>query len=107
MIRELRAWNASRVGEGKLPVDIGIGLNTDNVVSGNIGSKKRMDYTIIGSQVNLAARLCDEAKGGQILLSQRVYAAVEELVEAEPVGDLTLKGLHRPVAVYNVLRFKA
>jgi adenylate cyclase len=57
MIRELWTWNKQRVTEGKLPVDIGIGLNTDNVVSGTIGSKKRMDYTIIGDGVNLAARL--------------------------------------------------
>ena len=48
MLRELSAWNHTRILSGKLPVDIGIGLNTDNVVSGNIGSKKRMDYTIIG-----------------------------------------------------------
>ncbi|MBP8898527.1 MAG: GAF domain-containing protein, partial [Sulfuritalea sp.] len=57
MIRELWNWNKQRINEGKLPVDIGIGLNTDNVVSGTIGSKKRMDYTIIGDGVNLAARL--------------------------------------------------
>ncbi len=74
---------------------------------GKIGFEGRFDYGAIGIVTNLAARLCDEARGGQIRLSQRVYAQVEELVEAEPVGELTLKGFHRPVSAYTVLRLKA
>ncbi len=55
---------------------------------------------------NLASRLCDEAGPGQILVSQRVYAAMEERVEAEPVGELPLKGLHRPVPAFNITGLK-
>ncbi len=84
----------------------GVGIALGYATLGKIGFEGRFDYGAIGTVTNLASRLCDEAKGGQILISQRVYTAVEELLEAEPVGDFTLKGLLRPVAVYNVLRLK-
>jgi len=85
-------------------LDFGVGIALGYATLGKIGFEGRFDYGAIGTVTNLASRLCDEAQGGQILISQRVYTAVEELLEAEPVGDVTLKGLHRPVAVYNVLR---
>ena len=85
----------------------GVGIAQGYATLGKIGFEGRFDYGAIGTVTNLASRLCDEAKGGQILLSQRVYAAVEELVEAEPVGEVALKGFHRPEAVFNVLRLKA
>lgn len=69
---------------------------------GRIGFEGRFDYGAVGTVVNLAARLCAEAKGGQVLVSQRVYAAVENLVDATPVGELTLKGLSRPIRAYEV-----
>ena len=75
MISDLRNWNVKRADEGKLPVDMGIGLNTDIVVSGNIGSPKRMDYTMIGDGVNLAARLESACKqyNARILISENTY----------------------------------
>jgi class 3 adenylate cyclase len=60
-------------------------------------------YTAIGTVANLAARLCAEARDGQILVSQRIAAAVENVVALEEVGSLALKGLSRPVAVFNVV----
>jgi len=62
-----------------------------------------MDYTAIGTVTNLAARLCGEAKDGQILLSRRVAMAVEDTATLEEIGDLSLKGLSQAVVVYNVV----
>lgn len=71
-----------------------------------IGFEGRVDYGAIGPVTNLASRLCDQAQGGQILISQRVYAAVEELVEAELAGDLSFKGFHKPVPTFNVVELR-
>ena len=73
---------------------------------GKIGFEGRFDYAAIGTVTNLASRLCDEASAGQILISQRVYAMVEELVEAEPSGELPLKGFGKPVPTFNVVGLK-
>jgi class 3 adenylate cyclase len=73
---------------------------------GKIGFEGRFDYAAIGTVTNLAARLCDEAKGNQILVSQRIYSAVEALVEAEAVGELSLKGFSRPILGYNITALK-
>jgi class 3 adenylate cyclase len=81
----------------------GIGIALGYATIGQIGFPGRFDYGVIGSVVNLASRLCDAAAPGQILMSQRVYADVESLVGAEPVGDLTLKGYQRPVPAYNAV----
>jgi class 3 adenylate cyclase/CheY-like chemotaxis protein len=87
-------------------LDFGVGIAQGYATLGAIGFEGRWEYGAIGSVPNLAARLCGEAKPGEILVSQRVAGGVEELVEAESVGDLTLKGFHRPVAAYKVLRLK-
>jgi class 3 adenylate cyclase/CheY-like chemotaxis protein len=80
----------------------GVGIATGYATLGVIGFEGRHDYGVIGSAVNLAARLCAEAQPGQILVSKRAYQAAGEAVEAEEVGKLELKGFHAPVPAYNV-----
>ncbi len=80
----------------------GIGVAQGYATLGRIGFEERVDYTAIGTVTNLAARLCAEARDGQILLSKRVAAAVEGNVALEEIGNLALKGLSQAVAVYNV-----
>jgi len=84
----------------------GVGIAQGFATLGRIGFEGRFDYAAIGTVTNLASRLCDKAQDGQVLISQRVYLAVEELVEVEPLGALFLKGLHRSVNVYNILCLK-
>ncbi len=80
-----------------------VGIASGYATLGAIGFEGRRDYGAIGPVTNLAARLCAEAGAGQILVSQRVFGKIEEEVEAEPLGDLSLKGIHRPVGVYNIV----
>jgi adenylate cyclase len=87
-------------------LDFGVGIAQGYATIGGIGFEGRWDYGAIGSVTNLAARLCGEAKPSQILVSQRLLGTVEELVEVEPAGELTLKGFHRPITAHNVLRLR-
>jgi len=107
MIRELQAWNAGRAKTGGLPVDIGIGLNTDTVVSGNIGSPKRMDYTVMGDGVNLASRLESACKqyGARILISDNTYRALKGTYRVRDIDDVVVKGKTEPARVYEVLDY--
>jgi adenylate cyclase len=84
----------------------GVGIAQGYATIGAIGFEGRWEYGAIGSVPNLAARLCGEAKPAEILVTQRLLGVVEEWVEAEAAGELTLKGFHRPVAAYNILRLK-
>ena len=87
-------------------LDFGVGIAQGYATIGAIGFEGRWDDGAIGTVTNLAARLCGEAKPGQILIPQRFLATVEDLLEVESVGDITLKGFHRPVAAYNVVRLR-
>jgi adenylate cyclase len=80
----------------------GVGIAQGHATLGLIGFVGRSDYTAIGTVTNAAARLCAEAEPGQILISQRVYAGAEELIVADPVGELTLRGFARPMRAYNI-----
>jgi adenylate cyclase len=107
MVNELRVWNAERARNGKKPIEIGVGLNTDNVVSGNIGSPRRMDYTIIGDGVNLASRLERACKqfGSTILLSEMTYRRLKGSYRMREVDRVIVKGKTEAVAVYEVLDY--
>jgi adenylate cyclase len=94
----LRSWRRHGFDLG-----FGVGISQGYATLGQIGFAERMDYTAIGTVCNLAARLCGEAKDGQILISRRVAVAVEDAVRLEELGELSLRGLSQPVAVYNVV----
>jgi adenylate cyclase len=107
MIRSLQEWNESRLAHGKKPVDMGIGLNTDVVVSGNIGSSRRMDYTMIGDGVNLAARLESACKqySARILISENTYHKLRGTYRIREIDRVIVKGKTEPVAIYEVLDY--
>lgn len=107
MMTDLKVFNDKRSTEGKMPIDHGMGINTDSIVSGNIGSPKRMDYTVIGDGVNLAARIESACKqyGAHILISEFTYNAVKATYRTRQVDYVIVKGKTEPVGVYEVLDF--
>ena len=107
MITDLWEWNITRVAQGLVPIDHGVGLNTGLVVSGNIGSPKRMDYTMIGDGVNLAARLESACKqySARILISEFTKAKLRGTYRLRDVDLVVVKGKTEPVGVYEVLDY--
>lgn len=89
-------------GEGKPVFSVGMGINTGDVILGNIGSKHKMDYTVIGDNVNLAARLYANAKGGQILISQSTFEEVKHILEVNKLEPIMVKGKSQPVDIYEI-----
>jgi class 3 adenylate cyclase len=101
-VRELTVrWR--KLGYG---LDCGMGLAQGHATLGAIGFEGRWDYGAIGTVTNLAARLCGEAKPGQILVSRHLLGTAKDLVEAEAVGELSLKGFQRSITAYNILRLR-
>jgi adenylate cyclase len=94
------AWKASRPGFGNLQIRIGI--NTGEVVAGNIGSQTRMDYTVIGDNVNLASRIESTGRAGEVHVSEAVYEAVQDHVDATSLGPMKVKNRVQPVEVYVI-----
>ena len=84
--------------------EIGIGINTGNCIVGNVGAEKRMDYTVIGDSVNIAARLQQMAKGGEIIIGEKTYHQFQGRFRAEEKGEIFVKNKTEPVICYNVLR---
>jgi len=103
MLASLRAFNDRRVKHGKEPIEIGIGVNTDEVLSGNIGSAKRMDYTVIGDGVNLAARLesANKTYGTHVLVSEFTVGELKDEFTLREVDRITVKGKSKPVGIYE------
>lgn len=98
--KELEAYNAAFPEEE--PIHIGIGIVMGEVILGSIGSKDRLDFTVIGSNVNLCARLCSLAEAGEILLSEPTFLTVKGLISATRVDPLNVKGFSEPVPVYKM-----
>jgi adenylate cyclase len=105
MMRSLATYNQERGERGAKPVNIGVGLNTDTIVSGNIGSQKRMDYTVIGDGVNLAARIEGACKqyGAQVLLSEFTVARLKGTYRIREIDRVVVKGKTEPVAIHELL----
>jgi class 3 adenylate cyclase len=97
------------VGWHRLGYDLGfgVGICAGYATMGRIGFEGRYDYGAVGNAVILASRMSAEAAAGQILLDQRTFAAVEEIVEVESIGDLQLKGISRSVTAYDVVALRS
>jgi adenylate cyclase len=94
-----RKW----VKEGKEPCNIGIGINTGDMVAGNIGCEKVTSYTVLGDNVNLGARLCSSAKPDQILISGYVYNEAKKLFKFNQLEPIMVKGKSKPIDIYEVI----
>jgi adenylate cyclase len=103
MQRALTALNRQWQARGQEPLQMGLGINTGQVTAGNIGSSKRMDYTVIGDAVNLASRLCAHAAGGQILISESTFKEIHNSVLAQRLESIRVKGKVAPVEIYEII----
>lgn len=106
-LRVLEDWNRDRLMRGEPDVQVGIGINSGEVVAGYLGSSRALDYTVIGDCVNTAARLCSAAKAGQVIVSERTYERVKDHFEVEALPAASLKGKAQPMKIYRVLCEKA
>jgi adenylate cyclase len=100
--REITAWNASRCQRGAITLDIGISINSGEAIVGNIGSEKRMEYTVVGDMVNVAHRLQAWAQGGEILISDSTLLPVQDLVTVSATIEERVKGRQQPVRAHRI-----
>lgn len=99
----IKELNKQLLLERGIELNVGIGINTGNVVYGNIASMERPEVTILGDNVNIAERLCSQAKGTQIFISEKTINYVEDDYMTEKIGDLTLKGKQEKITTYNLI----
>ncbi len=108
MVDEINKWNLERKQQGLQAIEMGIGIHTGNVVAGNMGADNRLNYTVLGANVNLAARICSEAEGMQVLISESTLEAegVKNSIECQKLEAVQLKGFTDPIAVYSVKSYR-
>jgi DNA-binding response OmpR family regulator len=106
VMREHMAQIKSKWEKQGYDLDCGFGIAHGYATIGAIGFEGRWDYSTIGTVSNLASRLCDEAKGNQIIIDQKTLSYIEEIVETEPLGHFELKGFSKPINAFNVVKLK-
>ncbi len=108
IIESLKKWNVERANAGEVVVEMGIGIHTGLVVAGNMGAEDRLNYTVVGAHVNLAARLCESAKPNQLIVSAATLAQpnVEASFYAKELPPILLKGFSEPIHIYEITGFK-
>ena len=97
MFVKLEKFNRNNSSKGYPEIKVGIGINYGEVISGNIGSDRQMNYTVIGDNVNLAARLCSHAKPGQIVISKSVFESLDDKSGFKSMNPIELKGKSKKV----------
>ncbi|MDD5066620.1 MAG: adenylate/guanylate cyclase domain-containing protein [bacterium] len=108
-LKVLEELNKKRIARNEMEIKIGIGVNTGTVISGNIGSEKRLDYTVIGDNVNLASRLCTSAgKQGlhNFIIAHSTYEKMKDILDAKEVEPIFVKGKEKPIRIYEVYDIK-
>jgi adenylate cyclase len=105
MREKLKSMNSEKFGKHK--IDIRIGINSGRVVAGDIGSPKRIEYTVLGNTVNIASRLESSiAKPDQIIVGEATYQQIKDQFVTEPLGEVSIRGLEKSIMVYSVLHEK-
>ncbi len=108
IIETLRKWNQERKERGEHPIEMGVGINTGLVVAGNMGAENRLNYTVLGANVNLAARLCHVAKPDQLIISKNTLSEpnIKQSFHVRSLSPITLKGFAEAVQIFEVTGFK-
>jgi adenylate cyclase len=94
--------NRDAAQRGHPEIGVGVGINTGVVTAGNIGSPQRLDYTVIGDEVNLASRLCGKAEAGQVLITESTFRDVRKHFNLTPLPPVMVKGKSLPINIFNV-----